>query len=141
MANDLLKRFSFEITSNDFITAGKSSSYIKSNLKSLGIDSKVIRKIAIVFYEAEINLVIHSLGGKIYCDLYEDKIIIISKDIGPGIDNVELAMTEGYSTATDKVRELGFGAGMGLPNMKKYSDIFKIISDKNGTLIELTIFI
>ena len=136
-----LKRYTYKIKANDFSLAGKGSSDIKKNLKMLDIDPKVIRKIAIVSYEAEINMVIHSLGGELHCDIYEDKIIIISDDIGPGIDNIELAMTEGYSTASSTVRELGFGAGMGLPNMKRWSDEFLITTQKSGTKIFMTILI
>lgn len=139
--DSLIKRFSYSIIANDFTTAGKSSSDIKSNLKAIGIDAKIIRKIAIISYEAEINIVIHSLGGQLHCDLYEDKIVITSEDIGPGIPDIEMAMTEGFSTATDNVRELGFGAGMGLPNMKRYSDDFEISSSSNGSTIMITVLI
>jgi len=141
MTDRLLKRYSYSIVANDFMNAGKGSSAIKSNLKSMGIDAVIIRKIAIISYEAEINIVIHSLGGQLHFDLYEDKITIIAEDIGPGIKDVKMAMTEGYSTATDSVRELGFGAGMGLPNMKKYSDNFEITSSTEGTFIKITIFL
>lgn len=141
MTEGFLKRYSFNVTANDFMAAGKGSSAIKNLLKSLGIDSGIIRRIAIVSYEAEINIVIHSFGGHLNCDLYEDKITIISQDVGPGIESVELALTEGYSTASESVRELGFGAGMGLPNMKKYSDDFEITSSKNGTVIKITILL
>lgn len=141
MTERFLKRYSYDVVANDFMTAGKGSSAIKNNLKSMGIDASIIRRIAIISYEAEINIVIHSLGGHLHCDLYEDKIVIISEDIGPGISDVNMAMTEGFSTATDRVRELGFGAGMGLPNMKKYSDNFEITSSKEGTFIEITIFL
>lgn len=141
VSDGLIKRFSYIIAANDFKTAGKSSSEIKGNLKAIGIDARIIRKIAIISYEAEINIVIHSLGGNLYCDLYEDKIVIISEDIGPGIPDIDLAMTEGYSTASEDVRELGFGAGMGLPNMKRYSDEFEIESCKKGTVIKITIYI
>jgi len=118
MADSLLKRYTYDVMANDFMAAGKSSSAIKSNLKSLGIDSDILRRIAIISYEAELNIVIHSFGGKLHCDIYENKIVIISEDAGPGIEDVDLAMKEGYSTASDSVRELGFGAGMGLPNIK-----------------------
>jgi anti-sigma regulatory factor (Ser/Thr protein kinase) len=137
----LLKRYSYEIVANDFNLAGKGSSDIKSNLKALGIDPKLIRKVAVVSYEAEINMVIHSYGGKLHCDIYKDRIVIISDDIGPGIENIELALTEGYSTATNKVRELGFGAGMGLPNMKRWSDEFEITSQNKDTKIHMTVLI
>jgi len=139
--DSLIKRYSYIIIGNDFTTAGKSSSDIKSNLKAIGIDAKIIRKIAIISYEAEINIIIHSLGGNLHCDIYEDKIVIISEDIGPGIPDIEMAMTEGFSTASDNVRELGFGAGMGLPNMKRYSDDFEISSNSNGTIIMITVLI
>ena len=95
----LLKRYTYEVIANDFNLAGKGSSDIKTNLKNLGIDPKLIRRVAIVSYESEINIVIHSLGGKLYCDIYKDKIVIISDDKGPGIPNIDLALTEGYSTA------------------------------------------
>jgi len=136
-----LKRYTYKIIANDFSLAGKGSSDIKKNLKILGIDPKVIRKVAIVSYEAEINMVIHSYGGELHCDIYENKIVIVSDDVGPGIADVELAMTEGYSTASSTVRELGFGAGMGLPNMKRWSDDFEINTQKNGTKIFMTVLI
>ena len=139
MADRLLKRYSYDVVANDFMAAGKSSSAIKSNLKSLGLDANLIRNVAIISYEAEINIVIHSYGGKIHCDIYENKIVIISEDTGPGIKDVDMAMTKGFSTATDSVRELGFGAGMGLPNMKKYSDDFEIKTGSTGTTIIATI--
>lgn len=137
----LIKRIAYTVLANDFKAAGKSSSNIKSNLKAIGIDALILRKIAIISYEAEINIVIHSYGGNLYCDLYEDKIIIVSEDRGPGIPDIEKAMTEGFSTASESVRELGFGAGMGLPNMKRYSDGFEIESSENGTIIKITILI
>lgn len=140
-ADGLIKRFSYPITANDFSLAGKSSSEIKNNLKAIGIDAKTIRKIAIISYEAEINIVIHSYGGNLHCDLYDDRIVIASEDIGPGIPDIEMAMTEGFSTASEKVREYGFGAGMGLPNMKRYSDDFHIESSSNGTKIKISVLI
>ena len=142
MNSNFLKRYTYKVISNDFSLAGKGSSEIKKNLKALGIDPKVIRKIAIVSYEAEINMVIHSYGGQLHCDIYEDKIVIISEDTGPGIVDVELAMTEGYSTASSSVRELGFGAGMGLPNMKKYSDeMFIDTKLGSGTTVTMKVFL
>ncbi|NYB74064.1 anti-sigma regulatory factor [Sedimentibacter hydroxybenzoicus DSM 7310] len=141
MTDKLLIRYSYNIAANDFIAAGKGSSSIKNTLKSMGIDASTIRRIAIISYEAEINLVIHSYGGMLHCDLYENKIDIITEDKGPGIENIDLALTEGYSTATESVRELGFGAGMGLPNMKKYSDDFDIASSREGTFIKITVLL
>lgn len=139
--NDFLKRYSFNVIANDFMVAGKGSSSIKNLLKAMGIDANVIRRIAIVSYEAEINIVIHSYGGKLHCDLYDDRILIIAEDIGPGIENIDLALTEGYSTAPESIRELGFGAGMGLPNMKKYADYFEIKSSSKGTNIKITVLL
>lgn len=141
MTDKLLIRYSYNIAANDFVAAGKGSSAIKNTLKSMGIEASIIRRIAIVSYEAEINLVIHSYGGMLHCDLYENKIDIITEDIGPGIENIDLALTEGYSTATESIRELGFGAGMGLPNMKKYSDDFNITSSSKGTFIKITVLL
>lgn len=141
MNDGLIKRFSYPIVANDFTLAGKSSSEIKNNLKVIGIDAKILRKIAIISYEAEINIVIHSNGGNLHCDLYDDKIVIVSEDTGPGIPNIEMAMTEGFSTASDEVREYGFGAGMGLPNMKRYSDDFEIESSNKGTTIKISVLI
>lgn len=141
MTDKLLIRYSYNIAANDFVAAGKSSSAIKNTLKSMGIDAAIIRRIAIISYEAEINLVIHSYGGMLHCDLYENKIDIITDDVGPGIENIDLALTEGFSTATDSIRELGFGAGMGLPNMKKYSDDFVITSSSKGTFIKITVLL
>ncbi len=141
MTEGFLKRYSFDVAANDFMAAGKGSSTIKNLLKSMGIDANVIRRIAIVSYEAEINIVIHSFGGKLHCDLYEDKIMIVSEDVGPGIENVDLALTEGFSTAPESIRELGFGAGMGLPNMMRYSDEFDIATGKEGTVIKITILL
>lgn len=120
--------YDFQIEKDDFERAGEASSNIKKILRQLGIDSGIIRRVAIAAYEVEINLVIHSLGGTISISIDPKSIMIIAKDIGPGIENVELAMKEGYSTASDKIREMGFGAGMGLPNMKKCADNFYIES-------------
>lgn len=123
--NVLLK---FDVEMEDFSKAGEASSKIKNILRQLGINGKVIRKVAIATYEAEINVAIHSYGGFIELKVLEDKILIKVRDKGPGIKDVDLAMQKGYSTATEEVRELGFGAGMGLPNMKRYSDEFEIES-------------
>lgn len=141
MINIPIKSDTYIINANDFSVAGKVSSDIKKDLKKLGIHPKIIRRTAIVCYESEINIIIHSIGGKIVFELYEDRIVINSEDRGPGISDIELAMKEGYSTATDEVRELGFGAGMGLPNMNRWADEFRIESSGKGTLIKMTIFL
>lgn len=121
-------KYVFSVEKDDFVRAGEASSSIKKILRQLGIDSGVIRKISIAAYEAEMNIVIHSLGGQITLEVTPDFIRVTASDRGPGIADVELAMQEGYSTANDKVREMGFGAGMGLPNMKKNSDRFCVNS-------------
>lgn len=118
----------YDVNMNDFSMVGEASSKIKKILKQLNINNKIIRRVAIATYEAEVNVAIHSLGGFIKVLVLEDEISIKVKDNGPGIKDIELAMKQGYSTASPKVRELGFGAGMGLPNMKKCSDEFTIDS-------------
>ncbi len=134
-------RLEFDVSGNNFASAGTASDEVKKKLKMLGISPVDIRKVAIAMYEGEINMVIHAGGGKAIVDIYEDKIDIILKDNGPGIPDISLALTEGYSTATDTIRDLGFGAGMGLPNMKKYSDEFKIDSKiGEGTTVYMTIY-
>ncbi|KXG77080.1 ATP-binding protein [Thermotalea metallivorans] len=134
-------KLEYEVLKDDFARAGEASSNIKKVLRQLGIDAQIIRRVAIATYEAEINIVIHSEGGKITLYIYPDCIQIIAKDAGPGIENIELAMKEGYSTASHKVRELGFGAGMGLPNMKKCSDEFYIDSKKgDSTTVTMVIY-
>ncbi|ERJ11099.1 ATP-binding protein [Haloplasma contractile] len=129
--------FAFDIDHDDFVNAGNVSSKIKKHLTQLGLNNRLIRNVAITAYEAEMNLIIHSCGGMLQLSIDQNEIELISKDSGPGIDDVDLAMKEGFSTATEKVRELGFGAGMGLPNMKRLSDDFIIHSTKNGTTIRI----
>lgn len=130
--------YEFHIEKDDFERAGEASSKMKKILRQLGMDSGIIRRASIAAYEAEINLVIHSLGGVISIRINPEAVIIIAEDIGPGIENIELAMKEGYSTASERVREMGFGAGMGLPNMKRCSDSFNIQSVVGkGTIITM----
>lgn len=119
---------SYEIMADDFTRAGEASSAIKKVLRQIGIDADAIRRVAIATYEAEINVVIHSSGGLITVFIKNDMVEIFIEDNGPGIKDISLALTEGYSTASSKVREMGFGAGMGLPNMVKCSDLFQIES-------------
>ncbi len=116
----------YDIPDDDFTRAGEASGSVKRKLKKLGINPEAIRKVAIAMYEGEINMVIHANGGTIDVSVLSDKIVMVLKDRGPGIPDIDLAMQEGYSTAGESVRNLGFGAGMGLPNMKKYSDEMKI---------------
>lgn len=127
----------YKIEAGNFTEAGEASSRIKALLKQLGIDAKIVRRVSIASYEAEINMVIHSVGGSIKMDITPSSIIFKAQDHGPGIENVDRAMEEGYSTATETARELGFGAGMGLPNIKRCSDEFHIQSRVGqGTVLE-----
>ena len=112
----------YEISPDDFTRAGEASSDVKGKLKQLGISPEAVRKVAIAMYEGEINMVIHAKGGEITVEITPVQIKMVLADVGPGIPDVEKAMKAGYSTAPDEVRNLGFGAGMGLPNMKKYTD-------------------
>lgn len=131
----------FDVDGNDFTLAGDCSSKVKKMLTKIGMSPVVIRKTAIAMYEGEINMVIHANGGTIDVSVEPDKIIAVLKDTGPGIKDIDKAMQEGFSTATNQVRELGFGAGMGLPNMKKYSDEMKINSVVGeGTTVEMVFY-
>ena len=116
----------YDISADDFTRAGEASSDVKRKLKQMGVDPEAIRKVAIAMYEGEINMVIHAKGGLITVEMTPQQIKMILADVGPGIPDVELAMQAGYSTAPDEIRSLGFGAGMGLPNMEKYSDEMEI---------------
>lgn len=120
--------YHYEVPGDDVTRAGEASGAIKSTLKKLGFDPGVVRKVAIAMYEGEINLVIHGGGGVIDVDIDGEKVTMVLADHGPGIPDIQKAMEEGWSTAPDNVRSLGFGAGMGLPNMKKYSDEMKVES-------------
>ena len=133
-------RFHFVVDGEDFTSAGQASVQVKKNLRRLGIPPEIIRKISIAMYEGEINMVIHANGGEAEVLVYEDRIEMILTDRGPGIANIEDAMKEGFSTAPDNVRSLGFGAGMGLPNMKRYTDSMKIDTELGvGTHILMTV--
>lgn len=130
----------YKVDGEDFCAAGEASRKLKKVLQSLGIDPKISRKVTVAMYEGEINMVIHADGGVIDVEITKEKIHLFLRDKGPGIPDIALAMTEGYSTATDNVRELGFGAGMGLPNMDKYTDYMKITSEIGvGTTIEMIV--
>ncbi len=118
--------FHFDIDGTDFTSAGDASVAVKKKLRQLGFPSDVIRRCSIAMYEGEINMVIHANGGVADVMVYPDKIVMVLEDHGPGIPDVELAMKEGYSTSTEQIRNLGFGAGMGLPNMKKNTDSLEI---------------
>jgi len=131
----------FEIPEKDFNTAGKGSTELKNLLKRLGVNSEILRRIAVASYEAEINVAAHSKGGIMHSAVYDELIHIRFQDEGPGIEDIDQAMVPGYSTADDLVRELGFGAGLGLPNIKKNSDAMHIVSAKgNPTVLEFFIY-
>lgn len=119
----------FDVAGNNFISAGAATNHVKDTLRNLGIPNSDVRRIAIAMYEAEINMVIHACGGKVYVDIYADRVEVKLIDQGKGIEDIELAMQPGYSTAGDEIRDMGFGAGMGLPNIKKYTDEFEIESE------------
>lgn len=132
----------YDVPGDDFTRAGAASGDVKRNLKTLGISPSVIRNVSIAMYEGEINMVIHAGGGEIDVEITESEIIMTLADKGPGIENIELAMSEGYSTAPDNIRSLGFGAGMGLPNIKKYTDEFSIDTKVGeGTTLNLKVYI
>ena len=131
----------YDVNAYDFTCAGEASGKIKRSLKDLGFDANLIRKVAIAVYEAEINMVIHAEGGVIDATITPECITVALADKGPGIPDVDLAMQEGYSTAPENVRSLGFGAGMGLPNIKKYTDEMNIDTVIGvGTTITLKIY-
>ena len=132
--------FEYQVPGDDFTRAGEASSSVKNKLKMMGVDSGAIRRVAIAMYEGEINMVIHAGGGAIKVMVTDDNIQIILADTGPGIPDVEKAMQLGYSTAPEEVRSLGFGAGMGLPNMKKFSDSMQIDTEVGkGTTVTMDI--
>ena len=133
-------RFHFDVDGENFTSAGEASVAVKKKLRQLGLPPEVIRRVSIAMYEGEINMVIHAEGGDADVTVTDDEVEIVLSDRGPGIPDVELAMQEGYSTARDNIRSLGFGAGMGLPNMKKYTDTMKIETEVGvGTKITMTV--
>lgn len=126
----------------DFTAAGEVSSNVKKMLIQLGVKPQLVKKVAIAMYEAELNAVIHANGGFAFFEVDSEKVVVKISDEGPGIPDLALAMQEGYSTASDDVRELGFGAGMGLPNIKRYADRLDISTEVGkGTTVEITIFL
>ncbi len=127
----------YELTADDFSKAGSISSDIRKIAKGYGMSQETIRRVAVACYEAEINMIIHSHGGLVELSIDDEWLNISFKDVGPGIENIELAMKPGWSTADAVAQNMGFGAGLGLPNIKKNSDTFNLISDPNGTLLQL----
>lgn len=130
----------YAISPDDFTRAGEASSDVKRKLKQMGVSPEAVRKVAIAMYEGEINMVIHARGGDITVEITPEEVKMVLADVGPGIPDVEQAMQAGYSTAPDEVRSLGFGAGMGLPNMKKYTDGMEINTQIGvGTTITMVV--
>ena len=131
----------YEVPGDDFARAGEASGQIKGILKGLGFPPEIVRRVAVAAYEAEINMVIHAGGGHIDASITPEAVSLVFSDHGPGIPDLELAMREGWSTAPQNVRDLGFGAGMGLPNIQKYSDEMDIRSVVGqGTTLSLTVY-
>lgn len=134
--SSICKRYS--VVKNDFVKAGEASINVKNLLKSMNCNTDIIRRVAICGYEAEMNLVMHGGDGELSVDINSERIIIIVSDTGPGIEDTELALTVGYSTAKDEYREMGFGAGMGLPNIKKNADEMTLESEPGkGTVVTM----
>lgn len=133
-------KFHFNVDGENFSSAGEASVMVKKKLRQLGFPPDVMRRVSIAMYEGEINMVIHANGGSADVTVGDEYIEIVLADRGPGIPNIELAMQEGYSTARDNIRALGFGAGMGLPNMKKYTDYMHIDTEIGvGTTITMRV--
>ncbi|MFA7107369.1 MAG: ATP-binding protein [Candidatus Izemoplasmatales bacterium] len=136
-----MMEFSFEINGGDFSNAGMISSLVKKTLKQLNIDGMIIRRTVVALYEAEVNIVAHAYSGVVNVNIFPDKIKIKLTDKGTGIADIDLAMQQGYSTASPAVREMGFGAGMGLPNIKNNTDELNLESTVGvGTMLEFTNF-
>ena len=128
----------YPITKGDYTRAGEASADIKRQLRQLGIEAAILRRISVASYEVELNIVIHSFGGELCFEVQKDRIVLETRDTGPGIEDINLAMSEGYSTADEEARSLGFGAGMGLPNMRRNADEFDIKSvPGTGTTIRM----
>lgn len=134
--------FEFNVEGGNFSKAGTASSQLKKILKQLNVDPRIVKRVVVALYEAEVNIVAHAFGGTIYIDIDTEKIEIKLVDEGPGIPDIELAMQQGYSTASPEVREMGFGAGMGLPNIKNNTDRLLVTSEVGkGTTVEMTTYL
>ena len=134
--------YTFEIVRGNFTDAGQASSSVKRTLKQLGVDPANIKRTVVALFEAEINAIAHAYGGTIDVEIDDSKIVMVVADKGPGIPNLDLAMQEGWSTASAKVREMGYGAGMGLPNIKKNTDELHIDTEVGvGTTVTMTVYL
>lgn len=135
-------RFHYDVDGENFTSAGEASVQVKKKLRQLGFPAETIRRVSIAMYEGEINMVVHARGGKADVFVEPDRIKIVLEDHGPGIADIALAMQEGYSTAPDNIRALGFGAGMGLPNMRRYTDSMEIESEVGrGTTVTMQVLV
>ncbi len=142
MSNENELSHRFEINGGNFSNAGRISTSIKEILQEIGIDSSIVVRAAIASYEAEMNIVMYAHRASLTLNITPEKLHLKLEDEGPGIENIDLAMKEGFSTATDEMREMGFGAGMGLPNIKKNADEFEISSTPGkGTTLKITIYL
>lgn len=140
MENGMIVR-EYVIPANDFVVAGEASSNVRKLLTQMGVSPPIVKRTSIAMYEAEINAVIHGHGGIAHVEIDGGKVYIRISDQGPGIPDISLAMQEGWSTAPDSIREMGFGAGMGLPNIKRHSDRFEIETEVgNGTTVHITVY-
>ena len=130
----------YQVYEADFVNAGAASSAIKKTLKQLNVSPQIVKRVVVALYEAEVNAIAHAYGGMIYADIEPDKIILKVEDKGPGIPDIDWAMQEGNSTASPEVRNMGFGAGMGLPNIKKNVDKLNVTSKVGvGTTVEMEV--
>ena len=131
----------YTVIEGDFVNAGKASSSVKKTLKQLNVSPAIIKRVVVALYEAEVNAIAHAYGGKVLVDIESDRIRMVVADKGPGIPDIDLAMQEGYSTARPEVRDMGFGAGMGLPNMQKNVDKLNVTSEVGvGTTVEMEVY-
>lgn len=135
-------KLAYKIEGKDFLNAGNASSQVKKALQQLNVDPKLIKRVVVAMYEAEVNIVAHAYRGEIFVEITPEKVVIRMIDEGPGIENIDQAMQVGFSTASSSVREMGFGAGMGLPNIKKNSDKLTLKSELGkGTELEIEAYI
>ncbi|MGF1586227.1 MAG: ATP-binding protein [Bacteroidales bacterium] len=131
-------QFEYEIEGGNFSKAGYASSEVKKKLKQLNVDLQIVKRVVVALYEAEVNIVAHAYSGVMKVEIDEERIVLVLEDSGPGIPDIDQAMVEGFSTASQEVREMGFGAGMGLPNIKKNVDHLNISSEVGkGTRVEM----
>jgi serine/threonine-protein kinase RsbT len=138
----VIMQFEYEIEGGNFSRVGAAASEVKKRLRQLNVATAIVKKIVVALYEAEVNVVAHAYSGLVRADIDEERILLVITDEGPGIPDIDRAMEEGFSTASPEVREMGFGAGMGLPNMKKNVDVLEISSEVGkGTMVEMITYL